>query len=156
MPGRGGWIWHCHWDVGIRSRGLVSPRRVMKHDVRLRACGRTRRWHVGAAAGTRLATHWSAVRDSSLVRKDFLTSIMCQIAHVCRRYGRTGVTVCRRHASEKWRRSRSCRQLASTTVRSNTEVKIMLGGLCDGPVDDSPDSFFASRPCPTARPGVSR
>jgi hypothetical protein len=51
-------------DVGIRSRGHVIPRRVMKHDVRLRACGRTRRWHVGAAAGTRLATHWSAVRDS--------------------------------------------------------------------------------------------
>ena len=54
---------------GFRYRCLVHPRRMMKHDVRLRAGGRTRRcgiWLMGAAAGTRLTTHWSAARDYAM------------------------------------------------------------------------------------------
>ena len=44
---------HCHWDTtGTWGFDLVSSSahaRVMKHDVRLRAGGRTRIWHVDMA-----------------------------------------------------------------------------------------------------------
>jgi hypothetical protein len=66
MPGRGGWIWALPMGRGDSiSRGLVRPRRVMKHDVGLRADGRTRRWHMGAAAGTRTDHGWRVQHERS-------------------------------------------------------------------------------------------